>query len=247
MIILMKCLDEEKIARRCVSDFHDEPWVTRVVVIDGGSNDFTVHELKQFPKVEVYTHRWLDWYHDMEITQSNIALSYVPHGQICMILDFDERMSHSLKVFLQEVEAKGIPNGADVCHLSRRTVDLLRHEDSTHAMLDSEGWPIVSHQIGQYPDYQCRVIKRSVLMRWINSPHHQLIGYEQNVNVDFDIIHYEKEDYRDRKRIERKWALAQARRRELGLTADVFEARLRPEYAEAGNPNFWVSNHKQTS
>lgn len=239
MIILMKCLNEEKIVKRCVGDFHDENWVSRIIVIDGGSTDYTVQELRQFPKVETFVHPWLDWYHDMEITQSNIALSYVPHGQICMIMDFDERMSDSLKDFLRPIDSIGMPDGADIVHFSRLTVDVLRHEDSPHAILGDNGWPLEAHQIGQYPDFQCRLIRRSPAMRWINSPHHQLIGWESNVNVQADIVHYEKDDYRDRLRIEKKWAQAQARRKQLGLTADVFEARLKPEVVEAGQPEFW--------
>ena len=238
MIILMKCLNEEKVVHRCVGDFHDQPWVSRVIVIDGGSTDYTVHELKKFSKVEVFVHPWLDWYHDMEIVQSNIALSYVPHGQFCMIMDFDERMSEELKIFLAGIEeSEAMP--WDTCHFSRKTVDLIRHEDSPYAIIGDSGWPLISHQIGQYPDYQCRLIRRNVSMRWINSPHHQLAGDYKNLNVQADIIHYEKEDYRDRIRIEKKWARAQARRRELGLVADVFEAGLKPEFSEAGNPNFW--------
>lgn len=223
MIVLMKCLNEAKTARRCLNDFHELPWVERIIVIDGWSTDFTVPILEQFRKVEAYLHRWEDWYHDMEVAQSNIALSYIPHGQICFILDFDERMSDELKKALEQIDRDGMPENVDICSFSRKTVEPLRYKGSPYAMLDESGWPIISHQIGQYPDFQCRLIRRRPEMHWINSPHHILSGYERNVNIQRDIIHYEKDDFREREFIEKKWALARARRIELGLTADAFE------------------------
>lgn len=241
MIILMKCLDEERAVNRVVGDFHDEEWVTRIIVIDGGSTDYTVQELKQFSKVEVYDHPWLEAYHDMEIIQSNICLSYVPHGQLAMIMDFDEKMSPELKQALAEINQSGMPSGADLVNFSRRTYELMRHEDSPYAILGDDGWPIISHQIGQYPDYQGRLIKKDPRMHWVNSPHHILFGWEGMVqaNVDADIIHYEKDDARDRLRIERKWAHAQAIRKALGLSHDIFECTVRPEVHKYTNPEEW--------
>lgn len=239
MIISMKGLNEERAASRIVGDFHDEEWVSRVIVIDGGSNDYTVHDLKKFSKVEIYEHPWIDWYHDMEVSQSNIGLSYIPHGQIAMIMDFDERMSPELKAFLAKVDKEGMPNDVDMVNISRRTWELMRHEDSSFCIYGDDDWPIVSHHIGQYPDFQCRLIRKKMEMRWVNSPHHVLIGWETSEDVTADIIHFEKEDYRDREKIERKWARAQARRKELGLSHDIFECTVKPEMAKYTNPEEW--------
>jgi glycosyltransferase involved in cell wall biosynthesis len=231
MIILMKGLQEEKIVQRCLSDFHDESFVDQIIVIDGGSTDYTVQELKKFEKVSVYVHPWLQWYHDMETCQSNIALSYVPIGKTLFILDFDERMSPELKTFLDTFKEGSLSVGVALA-FSRKTVDVFRYDNSPHAIIGEDGWPIISHQIGQYPDYQCRMFVRSPEMRWINSPHHQLIGQKMESSINADIVHYEKDDLRDRISIERKWLRMANRRKELGLTPDVFECRTKPEVAQ---------------
>jgi glycosyltransferase involved in cell wall biosynthesis len=240
MRILMKGLNEERSVQRCISDFHDEAFVDKIIVIDGGSTDYTLEELKQFSKVEVYIHPWLDWFHDMEITQSNIAMSYIPLGALAFILDFDERMSPDLKECLNMINNHPDLIGPDTSvHFSRKTHEVVRFDGSPFAMLDDDGWPVLFKQIGQYPDYQCRMFRRGIAMKWINSPHHILIGYMNAKTFDADIIHYEKDDLRDRQRIERKWARAQARRKELGLHADSFECDLKPHLAKYGEPETW--------
>ena len=60
MWVGMKCLNEEKVVKRCISDFHDEPFCEKIIVIDGGSTDYTVQELKKFSKVQVFVHPWID-------------------------------------------------------------------------------------------------------------------------------------------------------------------------------------------
>jgi glycosyltransferase involved in cell wall biosynthesis len=249
MILLMKCLNEERSVKRVMDDIHYEDFIDRVIVIDGCSTDYTVEELLDYRKVEVYRHPWLDWYHDMEISQSNIALSYVPHGKIAFILDFDERCSDDLKEALADIHKQGMPHGADVVHVPRRTYQLVRYDDpyeSPYGVLSSDGWPLLGHQIGQYPDFQCRIIRRTKSMHWVNSPHHVLAGEFKTVNLTegHDLIHYEKDDYRDRERIERKWLRAQARRRELGLTPDIFETDVKPERAKYADYNYWKSRRK---
>jgi len=235
----MKCLNEEFAVDRCITNFYNEEFVDRIIVVDGGSTDYTREELLKHPKVEVFTHPWIDWYHDMEICQSNIALSYVPHGELCFILDFDERMSEELKAFLRIVNKQGMPMEVDVVHISRKTFELVRHESSPFAIIDDDGWPVKSHEIGQYPDFQCRLIRRTPLMHWVNSPHHMLYGVKAEHREQVDIIHYEKDDYRRRQRIERKWARVQSRRRELGLSADAFETTPKLEYAKYADPTNW--------
>lgn len=239
MIIGMKCLDEAKVVQRCIGDFHDEPFVDRIIVLDGHSTDYTVQELKRFPKVEVFQFPWIDEYHAMETTASNILLSYIPQGDLMMIMDFDERMSKGLKAFLNDLDPSTVPEQSTM-HFSRRTFELMRYDNSPFAMLEADGWPIISHQIGQYPDYQCRLIRKHYAMHWVNSPHHQLIGVLSNKNVDADIVHYEKDDMRDRVMIEMKWARCQARRIELGIPPDIFESDVKhPEIGEYYDPEGW--------
>lgn len=237
-VIGMKAVNEAKSVQRCISDFHDEPFCDKIIVIDGGSTDYTVQELKKFPKVQVFVHPWIDDYHYQEVIQSNILLSYIPENELMMIMDFDERMSEELKQFLNTLNPDDVPVFGTI-HFSRRTYELMRYENSPFAMIDEQGWPVVSHQIGQYPDYQCRLLRKSYFMHWVNSPHHQLVGVTSNYNVDADIFHYEKEDARDRIAIEKKWARCQARRKELGLTADVFESSVKNEIAEYYEPEGW--------
>ena len=244
MRILMKCMNEERSVNRCIGDFHDEKWVDEIVVIDGCSNDYTVEELKQFSKVKVYIHPWIDWYHNMECIQSNIGLSYMREGEIFFILDFDERMNKQLKNYLSKVKDIDFELGS----VARQTMDCLRYENSPYGMIDKEGWPLVSHQIGQFPDFQPRLIKKSFKFHWVNSPHHLLCGVEkeQNLPESCFIIHYEKDDIRDRERIEKKWLRNKLRREELGLSADVFETKTKPEIAKF-TKNYWRKENDRTN
>ena len=81
-------------------------------------------------------------------------------------------------------------------------------------------------------------------MHWINSPHHIMYGMQENLftnkNIQADLIHYHgKEDARDRHNIERQWLRNQARRKELGLEADIFEGDPSPEMAKYADPEYW--------
>jgi len=245
MLIGMKGLDEEKMVKPVIGDIHDEPWVSRIIVIDGWSSDDTVIELKEFPKVEVYSHKWEKWFHAQEIIQSNILLQYIPLGEIFFILDFDEQCSPELKVLLADIDKNGMPDDVDCVHVSRKSYELMRFDDSPFAMPDPDtGFWIKSHQIGQYPDFQLRIIRRKLGMQWVNSPHHVMWGFEEglwtNRNIEADLIHYHgKEDARDRYGIERQWLRHQARRKELGLEADVFECDPKPEMARYADPEYW--------
>ena len=244
MIIAMKCLNEQKSVKRCIEDFHDDAWVTDIVVIDGGSSDYTVQELKQFPKVRVYVHPYFDWYHDAEIMQANIMMSYVPNGSIFFSLDFDERCSQPLKEFLYTCDMLNkLPEGADLVHIPRRTMECFRHKDSPFAILDDEGWPLEKNQIGQYPDYQPRLFRKSHKLHWVQSPHRVPLGYEKIHNVDPNIgiviNHHAKDDSRDRDWIERRWLRPLATRRALGLPSDLYDFQIKADYAEAVDPDFW--------
>ena len=104
MLIGMKGLNEQNYVNPVIGDIHDEPWVDRIIVIDGDSSDDTVHELRQFDKVEVYSHKWEKWFHAQETTQSNILLQYIPIGSIFFILDFDEKCSDELKELLAWID-----------------------------------------------------------------------------------------------------------------------------------------------
>ena len=240
MIIAMKGLNEEHYVDRCLRTFHDEKFCERVIVIDGGSTDLTVQELKKWKKVRVFVHPWNFHYHDMEVCQSNIVLSYVPNGQIMMIMDFDEEMSPELVKYLQSIDYSGSLQEGVAAHFSRKTYELIRYEGSPHAMINpNTKMPIIAHQIGQYPDYQCRLFRRTPQLHWVNSPHHVLKGSNSQSFIDVDILHYEKNDLRDRRRIEIQWARAQARRIELGLSPDVFETKPKIEIAEYYDPEVW--------
>jgi glycosyltransferase involved in cell wall biosynthesis len=243
VILLMKGLNEEKSVERVMENVHDEPYFERIIVIDGGSSDFTVQALRQYDKPEVFIHPWYNWYHDMEVSQSNIALSYVPHGQMLFILDFDERLTDGLKRELQKVDGM-FKDGAfsfRIGHVPRRTYEPLRFPESPYAMVDEDdGWPIVSRQIGQYPDYQCRLIVREVGMHWINSPHHVLFPLDiPAYTFEHDLEHFDKDDLRDRIRIEKLWLRAQARRKELGLVCDRFECEPKRQIVECADPKYW--------
>ena len=239
MIVLLKGLNEEKSIPRCIGDFHNESWVEDIIVIDGNSNDYSIQELNKFSKVRTFVHPWLDSYFHMECTQSNIGLSYVPNGKWFFILDFDEQMSAELKQFLKNFTPES--TDCELLSVARKTYEVLRYDDSPYAILGEDGWPVTSHQIGQFPDYQPRLIKKSPYLTWINSPHHQLTGHTKQgfLLEEIFINHYEKDDYRDRIRIEKKWLRNKLRRQELGLTADVFECKTKPEVQEFDNQEYW--------
>ena len=247
MIIGCKCLNEERSVKSVIGDIHDEPWVERIIVIDGCSSDDTVIELNQFDKVEVYQHKWEKWFHAQEVIQSNILLQYIPMDEIFFILDFDEQCSAELKTLLADIDKNGMPDDVDCVHVSRKSYELMRFPDSPYAMPDENGFWITSHTIGQYPDFQLRIIRRKLGMQWVNSPHHVMFGMQEglftNKNVQADLIHYHgKEDARCRDGIERQWIRNQARRRHLGLEADVFECDVKPELAKYANPKYWEEN-----
>lgn len=238
----MQSLNEEKMVDPIIGDFHDLDWISQIIVIDGGSQDFTVHKLRQWSKCKVYHHYYDRTYHSAQAMQRNISLSYIPQEAICFILDFDEQMSDDLKAFLADVDKNGMPDDADVVCVSRLSYESMRYEESPFALLDEKGFPITSHTIGQYPDWQARLIKRTPKMFFINSPHHVLIGAEnQAMRQNTDIVHYHgKVDVRDRENIEILWAYTQARRKELGLIPEVFDIKLKPEFAKYGNPKHWT-------
>lgn len=247
MIIGMKSLNESRYVQPVIGDIHDEPWVDRIIVIDGWSSDDTVHELKQFDKVEVYSHKWEKWFHAQETTQSNILLQYIPLGSIFFILDFDEKCTDELKNLLADIDKNGMPDDVDCVHVSRKSYELMRFDDSPFAIPDENGFWITSHTIGQYPDFQLRIIRRKLGMHWINSPHHVMYGLQENLftnkNVQADLIHYHgKEDARDRDNIEQQWLKNLARRKELGLEADIFECDVKPEMAKYAEPEYWEEN-----
>jgi glycosyltransferase involved in cell wall biosynthesis len=243
MHIAMKCLNEQHSVKRCIKDFHDCSWVTDIVVIDGGSSDYTVQELKQFSKVKVFVHPYLDWYHDQEIMQANIMMSYVPNGSIFFSLDFDERCTSNLKSFLEAVDRSNtLPNGADLVHIPRLTLEVFRHKDSPFAILGEDGWPIEKNQTGQYPDYQPRLFRKSHKLHWCQSPHRVPLGYEKIHNVEdigVYIEHFAKDDSRDRDWIEKRWLRPLATRKALGLPSDLYDFQIKSDYAEAVDPNYW--------
>ncbi len=243
MYLIMKCLNEQHSVARCIGDFHDEPWVEKIRVIDCGSSDFTVQELKQFPKVEVFHHFYDINYHDQEISHANMMLSYCPHGALYFSLDFDERMNQPLKDYLAKIdETNELPDEADLVHIPRRTVQVMRYPDSSFAILGKDKWPMESHQIGQFPDYQPRLMRKTPYLHWIQSPHRCIVGFKKNYNLSDHkcyIEHFEKDDSRDRDWIEKRWLKPIAVRKALGLPADIRECSPKLEYAEAADIDYW--------
>jgi glycosyltransferase involved in cell wall biosynthesis len=241
MKVLMKILNEEHEIGRCIEDFHDDSWVSEIIVIDGGSTDYTVHEVNKFDKVKCYVHPYLDWYHAMEITQANIMLTYAAEGEICFLIDADERVSLGLKEYLQTCDEKQwLP--ADLVQVPRRTIEVIRYENSPYCVYGEDGWPLESHQIGQWPDYQPRLIRKTYKMQWVHSPHRVLIGYDKDIQIepgDAYILHYEKDDMRKRHSIERRWLRPDATRKKLGLKNDLYETGAKAQYEEATDPDFW--------
>ena len=158
-----------------------------------------------------------------------------------------KKCSPELKELLSNIDKNGMPDDVDCVHVSRRSFELIRFEDSPFAIPDGTGFWIPSHQIGQYPDFQLRIIRRKLGMHWTNSPHHIMFGMREglftNKNIQADLIHYHgKEDARDRIGIERQWLRNQARRKELGLEADVFECDPKPDLAKYADPEYWEEN-----
>jgi hypothetical protein len=240
MYIAMKCLNEAEYVDRCIGDFHDLDFVEKIIVVDGDSTDFTVYKLKKFPKVEVHVHKWLLDYHYQEVIQSMIVLSYIPNGKLFFILDFDERMSDELKNTLGKIDKGEIPiANMQAVHFPRRTFEVLRYENSPYAIIGEDGWPIISHQIGQYPDLQCRLMRKFPEFHWINSPHHVPCGHTSERHLPGDIIHYERNNKNHRLDREKLWAFNQAKRKQLGLSADVFETRVNPDIAEYYDIEEW--------
>ena len=132
MILLMKGLNEEKMVERVMKNVLGD--FERIIVVDGGSTDFTIQALRDWDKPEVFIHPWHHWYHDMEVIQSNIALSYVPHGQMCFILDFDERLTDELKEELQQVQKMFEVGtfGNQIGHVPRSTYEPMRFPESPY-------------------------------------------------------------------------------------------------------------------
>jgi len=250
MIAAVKCLNEGKTILRTLNHLYESELFEQIVVVDGGSTDETQDVLYWFGKqanidLRYYVHPWLKWYHDMEVCQSNIVLSYIPLERWMFILDCDERMSDDLVAWLKGFDPDVVD--VDCISFSRRSYDLMRYPDAPYAMTDDDGWPMVSNQIGQYPDYQCRLIRRQTGMHWVNSPHHVMFGVREKLFreafTDCDIIHYHgKEDLRDREIVEKQWLRNKARRTHLGLGVDYFECKTRPELFGYDSPAAWPEN-----
>ena len=147
---------------------------------------------------QVYVHPYDNNYHDMQAMQRNYSCSFVKDGERIIIMDIDECFSKELEDYLPTLAESGIVYGL----LSRKTFD---YYDDIH-------YP--DKQIKDYPDWQPRFFTWNRRFKWIGSPHHNVYNIPEPVNIQKDIIHFEKEN-KDRNALEAKWAQMQKNTRQI--------------------------------
>jgi ADP-heptose:LPS heptosyltransferase len=180
--------DEEKNLPRFIENVINHPMIGRVIAIDGGSKDKTV-ELLEKAGAEVYHHPYIKEYHDMQAMQRNISCSYVSDGEKVLIMDIDECFSAELSDYLGYLVNSSIEYGL----VSRRTFDY--YKDITNP----------AKQIKDYPDWQPRFYTWNKRFKFVGGAHHQTLNVPQPINIQKDIIHFEKEG-KDRNALEKQWA-----------------------------------------
>jgi ADP-heptose:LPS heptosyltransferase len=181
-------LNEEVNLPRFIENVVKNPYIGRVVAIDGGSDDKTVSILKK-AGCEVYMHYYDKNYHDMQALQRNVSCSFVKDGERILIMDIDECFSPELKNYLPVLCEMTNPYAL----ISRRTFDYY----------DDIGTP--SKQIKDYPDWQPRFFIWQKKFKWVGSPHHNVYNCPEPIKIQKDIIHFEKEG-KNRAGLENQWS-----------------------------------------
>jgi ADP-heptose:LPS heptosyltransferase len=180
--------NEEKNLPRFIELVVNNPYIGRVIAIDGGSNDKTVQLLEK-AGCEVYVHPYIKSYHDQQAMQRNISCSYVKDGENIIIMDIDECFSNDLKAHLPVLCESNIDYGI----ISRRTYNYFADINDA------------SKRIKDYPDYQPRFYKWNRKYKFVGGAHHITLNCPEPVRIDKDIIHFEKEG-KDRVALENQWA-----------------------------------------
>jgi ADP-heptose:LPS heptosyltransferase len=181
--------DEEHNLPRFIDNVIKHPSIGRIIAIDGGSKDNTVKLLEK-AGAEVYEHKYIKTYHEMQAMQRNISCSYVKDGENILIMDIDECFSSELSEYLPYLaECNDIHYGL----ISRRTFNYYKDiKDPSKAIKD-------------YPDWQPRFYKWDRKYKFVGGAHHITLNCPQPTKIQKDIIHFEKEG-KNRDVIEKQWA-----------------------------------------
>lgn len=204
--LAMIVLNEGKYLPRLMDNLFAHPSIKRIVAIDGGSEDNTVEILKK-AGAEVFVHPWNFNYHDQVALQRNIMASYIPEEERFFYMDADEICSKDLLARLNEI--LGMPNRY-IC-LSRRTFKNYNGAVKYFNILDR------TKQHLNYPDYQPRIYTNDRYLKFFRSPHHLTLNIGDPLNVDADILHYERDEQEKNKARDKQWNNFMDMGRKLGL------------------------------
>ena len=180
--------NEEKNLPKFIENVINNPYIGRVIAIDGGSNDKTVELLKS-AGAEVYFHPYLKTYHEMQAMQRNISFSYVKDGEHCIFMDIDECFSDELKEYLPVL-----------CEAEYRFAEISRRTFDYYADIND-----ISKRIKDYPDWQPRFYIWDRKFKFVGGAHHITLNCPQPEKIQKDIIHFEKEG-KARDIIDKQWA-----------------------------------------
>jgi len=181
--------NEEKNLPRFIELVINNPYIGKVIAIDGGSTDKTV-ELFEKAGVFVYVHNYDKNYHDMQAMQRNYSCSFVKDDTNIIIMDIDECFSKDLEEYLPVLaENTSIEYGI----ISRKTFNY--YSDINDPL----------KQIKNYPDWQPRFFKWNRRFKWVGSPHHNIYNCPVPFKIQKDILHFEKEG-KDREALELRWS-----------------------------------------
>jgi glycosyltransferase involved in cell wall biosynthesis len=180
--------NEEKNLPRFIDLVINNPYIGRVIAIDGGSKDKTV-KLLQKAGAEVYIHPYIKEYHEQQAMQRNISCSYVKNGENILIMDLDECFSQELKDYLPSL-----------CEANFNYAVISRKTFNFYADISDP-----SKAIKDYPDFQPRFYKWDRKFKFVGGAHHVTLNCPDPIKIQKDIIHFEREG-KDREGLEKQWA-----------------------------------------